>query len=334
MEHVACNLCGADDARVRFPSTLDAASQSRPWESFRCTHDGYGRHYRIVACLRCGLAYADPRPSAAEILGRYSRVEDPLYLEELEGRRLTFERHLQGLERFRRPPGCLLDVGACTGALVEVASRRGWQALGLEPSAWAVSQAVARGLRVQQGALESHSLPEEAWDVVTLWDVIEHLPDPALALSRSFRLLRPGGLLVVHTMDADSVLARLAGPRWPWLMEMHLYYYSRRTLAAALRRAGFEVLGSAAQGRYLRLGYLASRLGGLLGPAAGRVSGRVLGALRLSGRPLLLNLGDLVTCFAVRPASGRGDHDLEAAQRHDTAGAAQLEPHAVAAGRP
>jgi SAM-dependent methyltransferase len=336
LEHVACNLCGADETRVRFPSTLrdDAVPRPRAWESFRCTHPGYGRHHRIVTCVRCGLRYADPRPSGAEIRGSYSEVEDPLYLEELEARRLTFERHLDGLERFRRPPGSLLDVGACTGAFVDVARRRGWDAAGLEPSSWAVSRAVAQGLRVSQGFLEDHSFPEGSWDVVTFWDVIEHLTDPALALERSFRLLRPGGLLVVHTMDSDSPLARLTGPRWPWLMEMHLYYYSRRTLEAALRRAGFEVLRTVAQGRYLRLGYFASRLGALLGPATGRVSSGLLRALRLTQHPISINLGDLVTSFALKPtASRRSDDDVEPSQRDRASGREQIEPHGVPAGR-
>lgn len=334
MEHVRCNLCGADETTVRFPSTVDGAGSARPWESFRCTHDGYGRHYRIVTCVRCGLGYADPRPTAEEILGSYSEVEDPLYVQELDGRLLTFERHLDSLERHRKPPGRMLDVGAYTGAFVEVAKERGWDVEGLEPSGWAVAEAEKRGLRVHKGSLEAVSLDPASFDVVTMWDVIEHLPDPARALAESFRLLRPGGLLAVHTMDADSAFARLTGSRWPWLMEMHLFYYSKRTLEAALRQAGFEVLRTRAHGRYLRLGYLASRLGGLLGPVTGRVSARFFETLRLSTVPVPLNMGDLVTSFAVKPLVSSLRHDdVEGAQRGGAPSRSEDHADAVAAGR-
>lgn len=334
MEHVRCNLCGADETAVRFASTVEETGSARAWESFRCTHDGYGRHHRIVTCVRCGLGYADPRPSAQDILGSYSQVEDPLYVQELDGRLLTFERHLDSLERHRKPPGRMLDVGAYTGAFVEVARRRGWDVEGLEPSAWAVAEAEKRGLRVHKGSLDDVRLPAASFDVVTMWDVIEHLSDPARALAESFRLLSPGGLLAVHTMDAGSAFARLAGARWPWLMEMHLYYYSKKTLEAALRQAGFEVLRTRAHGRYLRLGYLASRLGGLLGATAGRVSARVFETLRLSAVPVPLNMGDLVTSFAVKPQASRlRDDEVERPQRDRAASGPQDHADLVTAGR-
>ncbi|HEC36377.1 MAG TPA: class I SAM-dependent methyltransferase, partial [Anaerolineae bacterium] len=267
MERVVCNLCGADDAVVRFPSTLPPSQSLADWTAYRCTHSGYGVHPTIVQCSRCGLVYANPRQDGAAIMETYEAVEDPLYIEEREGRVLTFEDHLQPLERLTGPPSgrALLDVGAYTGVFVEIAARHGWEAWGVEPSHWAVEEARKRGLRVIQGTTRTVDLPQDYFDVATMWDVIEHLTDPLGELRRIHRLLKPGGLLVVHTIDIGSPFARLMGSRWPWIMEMHLYYFSRRTLRMMLEKAGFSVLHIRAQGRYLRLGYLMNRVAALVG---------------------------------------------------------------------
>ncbi|MEE8391286.1 MAG: class I SAM-dependent methyltransferase [Anaerolineae bacterium] len=301
MEHVQCNFCGADNGVVRYPSTIKQG-KGGDWRAFRCTHSGYGWHHTIVQCQQCGLVYTDPRPNDHDIVETYQAVEDPLYLEEREGRVLTFERHLRPLERLTGPPDgrLLLDVGCYTGVFVEIAGRHGWDAWGVEPSQWAVEQAQARGLHVVQGTLDTAGLPEAYFDVVTMWDVIEHLTDPRETLERTCRLLKPGGLLVVHTVDIDSLFARLMGARWPWLMEMHMYYFSRRTLRGMLEKCGFQVLNDRPQGRYLRLGYLMNRVSALL-PFAGRPAEWLVTKLGLRGLAVPVNLGDLITAYALKP---------------------------------
>ena len=300
MEYVACNLCGNNQTRLRFPSTVADDLLPTAVEAFRCTSPGYGRHHTIVQCKNCGLVYTNPRIDGSKILDSYEAVEDPLYLEERDGRVLTFERHLRPLEKLHAPSGKLLDVGAYTGVFVEIAAQHGWEAWGVEPSHWAVEQACARGLHMIEGTLATSGLADASIDVVTMWDVIEHLTDPFAEVQQAYRLLKPGGLLVVHTMDIDSLFARVMGSRWPWLMEMHVYYFSQRTLQAMLAKASFQILRSEAQGRYLRLGYFATRIAGF-SPFLGRLFGRLFRALRLSETPIPLNFGDLVTAYALKP---------------------------------
>jgi 2-polyprenyl-3-methyl-5-hydroxy-6-metoxy-1,4-benzoquinol methylase len=300
MEHVRCNFCGADDVALRYPSTIEHEAD---WRAFRCTHSGYGTHPPIVQCQRCGLVYTDPRPDGSDILETYEAVEDPLYIEEREGRVLTFKHHLKPLEQLTGPPEGrpLLDVGAYTGVFVEIADQHGWDAWGVEPSRWAVEQAHARDLQMVQGTLDTADLPEAYFDVVTMWDVIEHLTDPRFALQQAHGLLKPGGLLVVHTIDIESLFARLMGPRWPWLMEMHIYYFSQRTLRAMLEKCGFRVLSDKPQGRFLRLGYLMNRVGALV-PLLGRPAERLVTWLGVRSLAVPVNLGDLFTAYARKRA--------------------------------
>ena len=156
---------------------------------------------------------------------------------------------------------------------------------------------------VIQGTLTTVSLPEAHFDVLTLWDVIEHITDPHKALQQAHHLLKPGGLLVVHTIDIESAFARLMGARWPWLMEMHLYYFSRFSLSMMLEQCGFQVLDLRPQGRYLRLGYLMSRLTALI-PAVGRPANWLVNKLGFRGLAVPVNLGDLFTAYARKSGSG------------------------------
>ncbi|MCA9970210.1 MAG: class I SAM-dependent methyltransferase [Anaerolineales bacterium] len=300
MIRVDCNLCGQDDWQVRFPATLNGRDDLNV-DAFRCTSPGYGHHPQIVECRQCGYVYANPRWSDEELISAYAAVEDETYVAERGGRELTFQKHLQAMERVTGVANgrSLLDVGAYIGVFVEVACAAGWRACGVEPSAWAAAEARARGLDVHTGTLDAPALAGRQFDVVTMWDVIEHVDDPLAEMRKAYARLRPGGMLVLHTMDIDSLTARLMGPRWPWLMDMHLHYFSQRTMARMLAKAGFEVVWSGAQGRYLRLGYLASRLAALSG-VLGRPVSWLVRRLGLAETAVPVNFGDLFTVYARR----------------------------------
>ena len=299
MEYVTCNLCGSRDKEILYPSTLPERPTAGDIAHFRCTNSGYGRHHTIVKCQRCGLVYSNPRHKANAILHNYEEVVDDLYVEEREGRVLTFQRNLRPLEELMPPAQGrrLLDVGCHIGVFLEIAQERGWETWGVEPSRWAAREARSRGLQVIEGTLDHAHLAEESFDVITMWDVIEHLTDPLRGLKESLRLLKKGGLICIHTMNIESLLARLMGPRWPWLMEMHLYYFSPRTLGEMLKKAGFTVVKMVNQGRFLRLRYLTTRIEPYSSPIAGGMS-KLVTAFNLKEKAVPINLGDLFTAFA------------------------------------
>ncbi len=296
-EYIACNLCGARNFKLIYPSTLTSAQPDA--KDFRCTSASYGVHPPIVRCKVCGLVYANPRWESAVVNESYSVVEDPTYVEEREGRVITFTRNLLPLEQLVQNSSTrrLLDVGCHIGVMVELAQARGWDAWGVEPSTWAAEQARARGLRVITGTLADAQLEDDYFDVVTVWDVIEHLTDPTAELRQIHRVIKPGGIIAIHTIDIESPFARLMGTRWPWLMEMHLYYFSPRTLGKMLEQIGFEVIRSSPQGRFLRIGYLATRVEAY-SPSIARLIAAVMGRLNLLTTAIPVNFGDLFTMYA------------------------------------
>ena len=130
---------------------------------------------------------------------------------------------------------------------------------------------------------------------------IAALPDPVGELRGLCRLMKPGGLLALSTMDVQAPVARLLGRHWPWYMQMHLFYFSRRTLQRLVEQAGFRVLEIRRHRRIVRLSYLSAQLESKLGLGARPIT-RALDLTRLGGRRVGVDLGDIVTLFAVSEA--------------------------------
>lgn len=177
--------------------------------------------------------------------------------------RRTARRRLRRLQRHMRT-GKLLDVGCATGFFLDEARRAGWSTAGLDVSGYAVQYARQQfGLDVKCGMLESVALPPESFDLVTMWDVIEHVADPARTIHLAGRLLREDGVITLATPDVDSVPARLAGSGWVGykLSGEHVTFFSKRTLSQMLEDAGFTVLQTGHIGKHVPLALFRDRLG-------------------------------------------------------------------------
>lgn len=227
--------------------------------------------FAIRTCSGCSLRFLDPQPTSADLDRLYGEnyfakpaVGEPgydRYLEEIEQLRRMFEHRLDLLPSPTGSP-TLLDVGAAAGVFVERARARGWDATGVEPSSWA--SAYARETLQQPvttGTLATLALPTESLDAVTMWEVIEHLPDPAAELAEIRRVLRPGGHLALSTPDARSLVTRTLGKRWPGWSKVpeHLFFFDRPTLFRLLRQSGFRVTVSRYVPLFVSFGYLVDR---------------------------------------------------------------------------
>ena len=157
------------------------------------------------------------------------------------------------------------------------------------------------GMEVVCSTMEGANFKSASFDIITMWDVIEHFCDPRAELEQVFGLLKPGGVVVVHTIDIGSLTARIMGSRWPFLMEMHIMFFSRATLRAMLERVGFHYLTDHTQGRYLRLGYLAGRVTAAFGPLVGKPLEKMISALKWDKVPVPINTLDLFTAYARKP---------------------------------
>lgn len=220
---VPCNLCGSQDLSRLFTATRSGK--------------------QVVRCRNCGLVFFDPQPLPTGAVALYSREYFDL---EYPGSQTPdhirlAQRRLARIEG-EIGVGRLLDVGCGVGRFLLAARERGWETVGLDVAPAAVQQAATTsGGTVLQGDL-SRPRPDgmPPVDVVTMWDVLEHLLDPVADLRRVRNWLRPGGLLVIQTQNVNSVTAAWMGKHWEQFVEFHLFHFSTRTLRLALKAAGFE----------------------------------------------------------------------------------------------
>lgn len=201
--------------------------------------------HRLVRC-RCGLRALDRDPDAAAALddneAMYGGEEYNEFYRGVKGTLLRrYARDLDAIERLR-PAGAMLDVGCSYGWFLSVAAERGWQAVGVEATDATAAEARETGLDVRTGTLAQAGFADATFDVVCLWDVLEHVPDIDDFLAEVRRVLKPGGLLALQSPNIRSVMARQAGAHWSWLLlPQHVWHFTPRSIRATLERRGFAV---------------------------------------------------------------------------------------------
>jgi 2-polyprenyl-3-methyl-5-hydroxy-6-metoxy-1,4-benzoquinol methylase len=296
-ETISCPLCGEAAFDVikpsKYPDTIAA-------EDLRQAYSASSSHQlldQVVRCRSCTLHYVNPRPQSELIIDSYSAAEDPTFVAQNQGRIRSFEKILRkALALEGRPDGQglrFLDIGCAGGASLVAAKACGFDPVGVEPSRWMADYGRRTyGVDIRDGILQPAMFPEQSFDVITLWDVLEHIPEPKALLDLTCRLLRPNGNFVVSYPDFRSVMGRILGDRWPFWLSVHLLYYDRTTIARQLAASGFRIQRYIPYWPTLEFGYIVERATPyvpLLKPLHGIVSG-----LGLSRVPLVYNIGQTI----------------------------------------
>ncbi len=260
MQYVKCDLCGQDSYLVVYKGALKAEEGAKKAAEVYKSSGNRPSEDTIVKCNSCGLVYVNPRLKSEEIIEGYSEGSDETFISQIGGREKTFMQGVKFIERFAKP-GKILDVGTAGGSFLAMARKRGWQVYGVELNRWLCGWAQTHyGLHVQPGTIDDLKYPDNFFDVITLWDVLEHVPNPSEVLKKCHRLLKPGGFIYLNYPDYGSYAARLMGRRWVFLLSVHIYYFTRKTIARVLEKTGFQPLSYRAHFQTLSLGYLVFRM--------------------------------------------------------------------------
>ena len=211
-----------------------------------CLHEsvrivGAANGFAMVRCARCHTLFTAVLPATAEQAADYSNyyhqgnLQVPIFVE----RRL--EKVVASFDRYRGEGGWL-DVGCGAGALMRAAARHGWTPIGTEVAPGAAKAVRAQGLQVYLGALQELPLAPGSFDVVSLLEVIEHVPEPAALMADIARMVRPGGAVYMTTPHGYGVSARLLRAHWSVVgPPQHLQLFSTRGVVELLRRVGLRV---------------------------------------------------------------------------------------------
>ncbi len=285
-EECDCPLCGADRrlSRLRYQFELSAYHQ----------------------CGQCGLVYLSPRLDEADMAILYQGQDYfagegslgyETYEEDASTYRRTFERRLATLARFK-DNGQLLDVGFGSGIFLDVAIAHGYDAHGIDISAYAVEKrSVDLGSRVRQASVESAPYEPGRFDAITLFDVFEHVYQPKNFVAKLARLLAPEGVVLVATPNFDSWMRWICGRKTvSFKIPEHVCYYTRHTVERAVSDE-FHVVHSESIGQYCTVQFLQRRLSDI-SPLVGTFFGVGLKTFGLSHWKPHVPSGSLITVLA------------------------------------
>lgn len=272
--------------------------------------------FNIFECDGCGVRFRFPPPAPEDLAGIYV---DDYFVQEGEGRdvssyrdylgeeaahRRNARKRLKSIARLLPDRGRSLDVGAAAGFFVSQAQEEGFEAEGVDISgSMAEFGRSSLGVDLKTGSFLEFMSENGGYDLITMWDYIEHVVDPVAELRHAEGLLRDGGLLVLSTGDVKAFFARLCGKRWHLLTPRHHnFFFSVSSPHMAGRRAGLQPIGTRHPGVVYSIDYLIHKLGIFAPDSAVGMS--LSGFASRHGAVKLLvpiNLRDIVTVWFRKP---------------------------------
>jgi SAM-dependent methyltransferase len=256
----------------------------------------------LIRCDACQVVFSLDEPDLTRIEQHYSEdyfsgdVEYANYVGEEASHREQAQVYLRRLRLLGIQAATLFDIGCAAGFFLDEARRAGWTVAGCDVSSAAATHARdVLGLDVTRGDFLQATAHARPFDLVTAFNVLEHLPRPRDVADRLRSLVRPGGHLVIETWDYRSLVARAFGMRWhQWKPPFIPYYFTRRSLESLFPPADWEVIEYAASPKRLSVarGLGVLRAGGVPSPVdrvLARISAGSLGKARVTYR-----FGDLV----------------------------------------
>lgn len=267
--------------------------------------------WRVLRCTQCGLFSLDFKNSYDSFIKRYynkkffTGSDDRAGYLDYEGDRQAEQRnmmtYLDGIGLIKKN-GKLLDVGCATGLFMLEAQNRGFDVYGIDVSSYAVSIAKRRFPgRVKHASIERAVYPKGTFDVITMFDVIEHLENPRRVLHKVRTLLKPKGLLVINTGDTQSFVAKLQGQHWHFFIPpQHFFYFSKNNLTLLLEETGFSVRMIDRKGKWVTLRYLFHLARQIQKDVIAKLAFTLVSRNRIGKIPIYLNLFDNITVYAFK----------------------------------
>lgn len=224
--------------------------------------------YAIYKCSSCGLARTDLKQKYSEFVEKHYNkgyfTGDPTrsaYINYKDDKQFIVKNMEQFMARVytHKKKGKLLDVGCALGFFVELAKKKGYDAYGFDPSTYAVAEAkkLVGDKRIKKGTISTVKYPKKSFDVITMFDVFEHLSDPGADIAKLTTLLKDDGILVIATGDTNSLLAKTLKRRWTfYIPPQHLFFFNKPLMAGLLAKYKLTSVEWFRIGKWLSLRYV------------------------------------------------------------------------------
>jgi 2-polyprenyl-3-methyl-5-hydroxy-6-metoxy-1,4-benzoquinol methylase len=256
---INCPLCESPSIVVRYSGTQEWTNDGGA--AYRCTSTTRIRP-QVLECSACDHWFTNPATWPHSLEDEYSSLEDHEYLSLIGIKKKTFKKAADLVSQFIKPPATMIEVGSYAGLFLDEMRDRGFSVTGIEPSIWGSNLSQERGHHVIQGIAEdvlTNNSLEQA-DLVVSWDVLEHVADPTAFVALLASAAKPGGIVVISTLDRGNWFPRMLGKRWPWIIPMHLHYFDQSAMKRLGNKASLTFLHTSAHIHYATPAYALSRL--------------------------------------------------------------------------
>ena len=239
-----CIICGRDETKTLY-------RLKEHYKKYRL--DG-NELFNIVKCIKCGLVYVNPRLSDERLRDTYTvclnNPEDSKYKKTDKSKELYYQNQIIRIEKVLKDRGIpkpaiprVLDFGCGWGHFLRIAKGLGWEVSGVELEAKRANEANRQGLSVFNGTLKEAKFPDNFFDVITAFQVLEHLTDPSEILDALWLKLKDRGIIVVSVPNYGSLEAKILRRRWQGFHPVeHIYYFDFRSLKKILEKNRFTMI--------------------------------------------------------------------------------------------
>lgn len=236
-----CPTCSINNSLILYKANFDLNKVSELTFSARRIPDRI--HYQIVKCKKCGLVYSNPILGYSEIEKLYKKSKYT-YGEYEDDLNKTYGRYLKKLVDKLPAKEKLLEIGCGNGFFLKEAKKMGFEEVfGVEPGRETVAKAhkeVKKNIIVD--VFRKGQFKKDYFDVICMFQVLDHLTDPNSVLQECFRILKRGGSLICINHDVDAMSAKILGEKSPIFDIEHTYLYNKRTLRQVFEKNQFKVL--------------------------------------------------------------------------------------------
>ena len=205
--------------------------------------------FGLYQCDHCGLLFTVPRPTP-EVIGKYYKSNE--YYSHQQNKKGIIPRIYETVKLFNikrkasyaidgLKSGKLLDIGCGVGDFLCHVKSKGWDVVGIEPSADAKSIAQDRLGFLPLNPADSYLLPNNSFDVITMWHVLEHIDDLKFQISELYRLLKPSGRLIIALPNYQSFDCQYYKDKWAaWDVPRHLNHFSPESICSIITSNGMK----------------------------------------------------------------------------------------------
>lgn len=262
-EIIRCPVCGSNRFKI-IKKPINKKINLRELKKIYLSSSNYRLIDQLVECFNCKFIYLNPRINSKFILSSYKNNPDKEFVKHNKLRLKTFRYNFSRIKKYlkikNKKKYRILDVGTGGGTFLIAMNQLGFAADGIEPNKWLVKKIKLgnKKLNVKAGTLSDIN---KKYDLICFWDVFEHITDLRETLLQCKKILNKQGNILINIPDHGSIARKILGFKWPFFLNVHLYYFEKKTISRLMKKFGFKYEKDLIHFQILPLKYILYRAG-------------------------------------------------------------------------